>query len=101
MRKEFIDLTGDIFGRWLVEERAKNEGGKAQFFCRCSCGMERIVRSADLRNGSSRSCGCLARKIWSRNLRKRRAQERRRKKAKLRAKKVFKVRRAARSETRR
>jgi hypothetical protein len=28
--------------------------------CRCQCGVERRVRAINLRNGSSKSCGCLS-----------------------------------------
>ena len=33
--------------------------------CRCSCGVEKIVHLAHLKNGTSQSCGCLQREISS------------------------------------
>lgn len=54
----FIDLTGKTFGRWTVIRRAENRGNSVMFMCRCSCGTEREVRSGDLKNGSTVSCGC-------------------------------------------
>ena len=57
-----IDLTGQTFGRWKVIERAENsKDGSAKWLCECSCEnhTKRIVLGRSLRNGSSRSCGCL------------------------------------------
>lgn len=57
-----IDLTGRIFGRWEVIERAENtKQGDACFVCRCTCEekTERVVKGASLRQGKSLSCGCL------------------------------------------
>ena len=65
-----IDLTGKRFGRLTVLERAENykytlDCGlyttKATWRCKCDCGAECIVIGANLRRGSTRSCGCLRR----------------------------------------
>lgn len=57
---EFINLTGQRFGRWLVLKRAENtKGTRAVWLCRCDCGNTNIVTGKDLRNGKSKSCGCL------------------------------------------
>lgn len=61
--KNFIDLTGQVFGRWTVIRRAENRNERAVFLCRCACGVEREVRSADLKNGSTVSCGCYSREL--------------------------------------
>ncbi len=54
------DLTGKKFNRWTVLGRAgSNHKGLALWLCKCECGVERVVRGSDLRNGSSQSCGCL------------------------------------------
>lgn len=68
LKRGFIDLTGHKYGRWLVIERAPDHicpGGYRQVMwrCRCSCGNEKIVRGKTLRNGESRSCGCLQREL--------------------------------------
>lgn len=58
-RKE-DDLSGKQFGYWTVIERTENnENGKARYRCRCRCGTARVVAAKNLKNGSSRSCGCL------------------------------------------
>lgn len=55
-----IDLTGQRFGRLVVLERAGSDKNKsALWFCRCDCGKEKVINSKSLRNGSTRSCGCL------------------------------------------
>lgn len=55
-----IDLTGQRFGRLTVIERAENAGnGAVRFVCQCDCGRRVAVRSDALRNGTTKSCGCL------------------------------------------
>lgn len=40
-----------------------------QYLCKCSCGNETIVRSSYLRNGNTKSCGCLVKeKLTQRNI---------------------------------
>ena len=56
-----IDLLGQMFGAWLVTDRANNKGKSAAWLCRCICGTERVVRAMDLRSHGSLSCGCRAR----------------------------------------
>lgn len=57
---KYIDLIGERFGRLSVVERVENNcRNQAQFLCKCDCGNEKVVMSALLRNGHTRSCGCL------------------------------------------
>ena len=57
-----IDLTGQRFNRWTVLAfNGVLSNGHAQFLCRCDCGTERVVTAARLKNGNSKSCGCLRR----------------------------------------
>jgi len=61
-----IDLTGQKFGRFTVISRAENnKDGRAMWLCRCECGNERIVMGKCLRNGHTKSCGCLNKDIVS------------------------------------
>lgn len=48
---------GRRFGRLLVLAVDKPR----HLLCRCDCGVERVVRTQDLRTGVTRSCGCLRR----------------------------------------
>lgn len=55
-----IDETGNKHGRLTVLERAeKSPSGKLRWKCRCSCGKITTVQGNHLRNGMTRSCGCL------------------------------------------
>jgi hypothetical protein len=54
----FIDLTKQRFGRWTVLHLVTMKP-RARFLCRCECGVENVVYSSSLRDGSSQSCGCL------------------------------------------
>lgn len=61
-----IDLTGQKFGRFSVIERVQNNNdGHAMWKCICDCGNERIVMGKSLRNGHTKSCGCLNKEITS------------------------------------
>ncbi|MCD8206703.1 MAG: hypothetical protein LUD72_02060 [Bacteroidales bacterium] len=58
------DLTGARFGMLTVIEQAetrKTAAGHNIFMwrCKCDCGRERVVSGYSLRQGSSRSCGCV------------------------------------------
>lgn len=57
----FRDLAGSTFDRWSVVGRSLLRGprGEIMWLCRCACGVERDVLSANLTQGLSRSCGCL------------------------------------------
>jgi hypothetical protein len=64
MSKDLPSLVGEKFGRWLVLEQAeKGKHGETQYFCRCDCGNERIIRRTSLTTGNSKSCGCLSREV--------------------------------------
>lgn len=54
-----IDLTGQIFGKLTVISQAPSVNGRAMWNCRCECGNQVICPGRGLRDGSSRSCGCL------------------------------------------
>ena len=53
------DLTGKTFGYWYVESRAENKNGHVAWNCKCKCGVKRVVLGQSLKNGSSKSCGCM------------------------------------------
>lgn len=59
-RSNFKDLTGQRFGRWVVVERQPNsKNGSARWKVKCDCGNESTVYGFTLRNGETKSCGCL------------------------------------------
>lgn len=58
------DLTGKTFGRWTVLGRDWYIGrAHVRWLCRCSCGTEKSLDGGYLRNGTSKSCGCLNREL--------------------------------------
>lgn len=57
---KLIDLSGKVFGRLTVIERAENKGKKTCWRCKCACGNILIVQANHLQEGTVRSCGCLA-----------------------------------------
>lgn len=67
MNHNFIDETGHVYGRLRVLRRSTlkappNYG--ALWICYCDpelggCGTEVVIRGGLLRNGTTRSCGCL------------------------------------------
>lgn len=57
-----VDITGMRFGRLVAlskRPRPKGEKGGSRWFCRCDCGVEKVIRSHCLRVGMTKSCGCL------------------------------------------
>src|ERR1043166_5489142 len=56
---QYIDITGQPFGRWTVLGRAESQDGRAYWHCRCICGSMRDVHGKSLRQGKSTSCGCV------------------------------------------
>jgi len=64
MKSMLKDETGNRYGRLTVLRRydhTAHSGLGAYWICRCDCGQEIAVLGAKLRNGNTRSCGCLAR----------------------------------------
>jgi len=60
----FIDLTGQRFGRLVVVSRSTNtNAGSARWNCVCDCGGTTIAIGEDLRAGHTKSCGCLKKEI--------------------------------------
>ena len=56
--------VGERYGRLVVVRRVPNSGRrKARFLCRCDCDNEVIVLAESLRNGTTKSCGCLRRDL--------------------------------------
>ena len=59
-----IDMVGRKCGRLLVlEEYPVKDSPRTWWRCRCECGVEVAVKGASLRNGHTRSCGCLAHEV--------------------------------------
>lgn len=50
-----IDITGKRYGKLVVLEYS----GKSTWLCRCDCGNIKIVAKSSLKQGLTKSCGCL------------------------------------------
>lgn len=66
-----VDLTGHVFGRLRVVERAPfTKGSRGGWVASCECGNAVTVVGGSLMNGSTRSCGCLARERSAEHMRR-------------------------------
>ncbi len=52
------DLTGQRFGRLTVLEFVPNDKPSSYWKCKCDCGNTSIVWCGNLKNGTTKSCGC-------------------------------------------
>ena len=61
--RRFKEYVGLAFGRLMVlEEVTTLRTQRDRYYrCRCECGKALLVSRTNLRNGHSRSCGCLSR----------------------------------------
>lgn len=58
-----IDLTGKKFNKLTVIEYACTEKKAAVWKCLCECGNYKLVRTGNLLNGHTKSCGCFKKKL--------------------------------------
>ena len=57
-----IDLTGQYFGRLKVlcyYNTADDKDRKAKWLCECACGRFKVISGKSLRDGDTKSCGCI------------------------------------------
>lgn len=54
------NIIGERYGRLVVIARAENtKSGNTRWLCKCDCGKEKVVAYRELKNGDTKSCGCL------------------------------------------
>lgn len=56
---KFIDLTGRIYGRLTILGPAEPLISPTRWGCRCECGTVKTIIGAAMKNGATKSCGCL------------------------------------------
>ncbi|CCW39536.1 hypothetical protein [Streptococcus agalactiae] len=61
MRK--LDLTGKTFNRLTVIKEVPNSKKDTYWLCQCSCGKFVEIKGTAIKNGTTKSCGCLALEI--------------------------------------
>ncbi len=54
-----LNLKGKVYHRLTVLEKAPNIKNKTAWKCLCECGTIKIIKTENLRDGSTKSCGCL------------------------------------------
>ena len=59
------NLTGKVFGRLTVLQRAESVNKRTKWLCSCDCGNEIIVEAYNLKSGHTQSCGCWQREATS------------------------------------
>lgn len=64
-KTQVSDMTGKKFGRLTVIRRDGHSPNTtlAAWLCRCECGTEKKIVGSTLRNGATKSCGCLRREL--------------------------------------
>jgi hypothetical protein len=62
MGPSFMDLTGHIFGYYIVLRLSnrRTKHGALYWWCECCCGTVKEVIASSLRSGATVSCGCYA-----------------------------------------
>lgn len=69
-----IDMTGLVFHRLYVLSESKykmNSSGHIHWNCLCECGNKTVVSGKSLRQGSTKSCGCLTKELrakWNKEI---------------------------------
>ena len=65
--KRYHDIVGKKFGRWTAIEMTnkRSSSGDAIWKCLCECGTSGEVKKSKLKDGTSKSCGCLNRELTS------------------------------------
>ena len=58
--RKLQDLTGQKFNMLTaIRIGPKSKSNNTQWYCLCDCGRETLLCAQDLKNGSTKSCGCL------------------------------------------
>ena len=58
-KKRRMPEPGERYGRLVIMELRERTSGSHTWLCKCDCGKEVLKRIGCLRNGHTRSCGCL------------------------------------------
>lgn len=71
--RNYKDISGMRFGRLIALEPIGTapHGKPLDWLCKCDCGHITVINGSRLRNGSTKSCGCLQRELSSERMRKR------------------------------
>lgn len=71
IKVKYKELEGKYFGFWkIIKIDGSRKYGRPTALCRCQCGNEKLVNIYTLIKGKSKSCGCLAKINYLKNLRR-------------------------------
>ena len=56
---KFEDLTNKKFNKLLVISLAEKKNTRYYWLCKCDCGNNKIIAGSKIKNGQTKSCGCL------------------------------------------
>ena len=70
MHKLVKDEVGNKYGRLTAIEYVADDRSGAYWLCMCNCGNEHTVLGKHLRDGTIKSCGCLAKEQAPKNARR-------------------------------
>ena len=59
LQHQVKDLTGQKFGKLTAISQVGIKNHKTQWLCACDCGNKKTVLAESLKNGNTKSCGCL------------------------------------------
>lgn len=65
LSKRATDITGQRFGCLIALGPIGRKNGAIEWLCACDCGNTATVSVRLLRNGSTKSCGCVAKQLSS------------------------------------
>lgn len=65
---KFIDITGNRYNRLKVLHLSNTNTGKSKWVCLCDCGQQIIAIAGNLKNGTTKSCGCLRKEVSRQHL---------------------------------
>lgn len=61
----FVDISGQRFGKLVALTYAGYSKGSSRWICQCDCGSQKPIAGTPLRRGRIRSCGCDTRRLIS------------------------------------
>lgn len=65
--KDGIAIVGKKYGRLTILHRIDSKAKHLKVLVKCECGLEKITDWQSLKNGSTKSCGCLRNEILAAN----------------------------------
>ena len=65
-------MIGKRFGNLIViqEDKEKDTDGSYKYICQCDCGNIKSISGCSLRDGTTKSCGCIQYSIGEKNIQK-------------------------------